>query len=449
MEKFLDVANNLLWNYILIVALLGVGVFLSFKLGFPQLTRFTYAFKALFSKDEKNGTKGISPFQALSTAVAAQVGTGNIVGVASAIAAGGPGAAFWMILSAFFGMSTIFSEAVLAITYREETRSGLVGGPAYYIKNGLKNKGLASFFAITCICASMAIGIMVQSNAIANSVTSAFSISKITVTVVLLLVVVMILIGGIKRISSFAEKVVPFMAILYILATIAILIIYNDKIIFALKSIVTGAFNPKAIGGGALGITIQSTIRFGLARGLFSNEAGMGSTPHSHALANVKHPADQGFVAMMGVFVSTFMICTSTAIINLVSGSYDPSISAEVMAKSSTLMTQKAFVMTFGPIGEMFLSVCLSMFALTTIVGWYYFSESNVRFISSDNKTAVMVFKYVVMGLLVLGALLEAKIVWKLADFFMALMVLPNIYALFKLSNKTKEVLDDWNDKKF
>lgn len=447
MEKIIDLLNDFFWNRLLIVALLGTGIYMSILLGFPQVRRFPVVIRQMFHKmfDKKPDSSGqITPFQALTTAVAAQVGTGNIVGVATAVAAGGPGAAFWMMLSAFFGMSTIFSEAVLAQKYREKKDGACVGGPAYTIKNGLHSNALAIFFAISCVFASMAIGVMVQSNAITGSVTSAFHLPPMAVVVVLMLVVFLILVGGIRRIARFAETVVPIMASLYILGTIFILIRFHAMIIPALQSIVVGAFHPESIGGGALGITLQHTIRFGLARGLFSNEAGMGSTPHSHAIAEVNHPAEQGFMAMLGVFISTFLICMSTVIANIVSGSYQMSIPASEMEQAAVLMTQKAFVYGFGPVGEMFISVCLSLFALTTIIGWYYFAESNVRFLFRVHPWMIHAFKLIVIALLGVGAQMDPTMVWKVADLFMALMVLPNILSLLLLSKQTKAILNDY-----
>jgi len=269
------------------------------------------------AKKEKTEEGKMTPFQALSTAIAAQVGTGNVVGVATAIAAGGPGAAFWMLISAFFGMATIFSEAVLAQKYRESKDGELVGGPAYYIKNGLKSKGLAMTFAVVGIFTMGIVGTMVQSNSVATSVSTAFNVPIIAVTIGLAIVVALILMGGMGRIASFAETVVPIMAGAYILGSLLIILFNLQSVLPALKSIFIGAFKPQAIGGGVLGITIQQTIRYGMARGLFSNEAGIGSTPHSHAVADAEHPAEQGFTAMIGVFISTFLICVSTVIVNI------------------------------------------------------------------------------------------------------------------------------------
>lgn len=453
MEGFrtvIGLVNTVLWDYVLIFALIGIGIYLTVKLKFPQFSRLFPALKKMVSgivnKEEVEEGK-MSPFQALSTAIAAQVGTGNIVGVATAIAAGGPGAAFWMLISAFFGMATIFAESVLAQKYREIKDGELVGGPAYYIKNGLKSKSLAIFFSITCIVALGIVGIMVQSNSVAGSVSSAFGVPVMAVTLGLSIIVALILMGGMGRIASFAETVVPIMAGAYILGSFIIIVINFGDFIPALKSILVGAFTPGAIGGGALGITVQQTIRFGLARGLFSNEAGMGSTPHSHAVADTKHPAEQGFTAMIGVFISTFLICTSTVMVNLASGAYNSGIPAVEMAKGATVMTQNGFAAGFGTFGGMFLSICLSFFSLTTIVGWYFFAESNVKYLFNAKATTVNAFKVVTLTALVVGTVIEPEFVWELADMSMGMMAIPNIIALFLLSKEVKFILDDYDSK--
>lgn len=453
MEGFREIVglvNTVLWDYILIFALIGIGVFMTVRLKFPQFTRVFPALKKMITgiiKKEKVEEGKMSPFQALSTAVAAQVGTGNIVGVATAIAAGGPGAAFWMLVSAFFGMATIFAEAVLAQKYREKKDGVLVGGPAYYIKNGLKSKGLATIFSILAIFALGIIGIMVQSNSIAGSVSTAFGAPVIGITVGLGIIVALILMGGMGRIASFAETVVPIMAGAYILGSILIILMNLGSFIPVVQSIFIGAFTPQAIGGGVLGITLQQTIRFGLARGLFSNEAGLGSTPHSHAVADTDHPAEQGFTAMIGVFISTFLICVSTVMVNIVSGAYDGSISAAQMTESATIMTQNGFMAGFGNFGAMFLSICLSFFSLTTIVGWYFFAESNVKYIFGSKSLVINTFKAVAITSLVIGTLIDATFVWELADMSMGLMAIPSIIALFFLSKDVKNILDDYDSK--
>lgn len=449
-REIVGLVNRILWDYILIYALIGIGVIMTIRLRFPQFTRLFPALKKMIAgiiKKEKVEEGKMTPFQALSTAVAAQVGTGNIVGVATAIASGGPGAAFWMLISAFFGMATIFAESVLAQKYREKKNGELVGGPAYFIKNGLKSKVLATLFSISAILAMGIIGIMVQSNSIAGSVSTAFGAPVIGISIVLTIVVALILMGGMGRIASFAETVVPIMAGAYIAGSLVMILMNLENLVPVLKSIFIGAFTPAAIGGGALGITVQHTIRFGLARGLFSNEAGLGSTPHSHAVADTKHPAEQGFTAMIGVFISTFLICVSTVMVNMVSGSYDPGVSAAVMSESATVMTQNGFMIGFGGFGGMFLSVCLSFFSLTTIVGWYFFAESNVKFLFSSKAAVINGFKVLSLTALVIGTLIDATFVWELADMSMGLMALPNIIAMFLLSKEVKNILEDYDEK--
>lgn len=446
--EIVNMASKVLWDYILIFGLMGIGIFMTIKLKFPQFSRVFPALKKMISgiiKNEKPEDGKMSPFQALSTAVAAQVGTGNIVGVATAIASGGPGAAFWMLLAAFFGMATIFSEAVLAQKYREEKDGELVGGPAYYIKNGLKSKGLAKFFAITASIGLGIVGVMVQSNSIAGAVSSAFKVPVVFITIVLALLVLKILLGGMDSIGKFSEKVVPIMAIMYILGSFIIILFNLGNLIPAIKSIFLGAFSPKAIGGGVLGITIQQTIRFGLARGLFSNEAGLGSTPHSHAVADTSHPAEQGFVAMIGVFISTFLICLSTVMVNITSGSYNASISASKMAESATIMTQNSFSSVYGNFGAMFLAICLSFFSLTTIVGWYFFAEANVKYLFNSKKTTLTLFKIVSVLALSIGTFINPTYIWQLVDLFTGLMALPNIITLFILSKEVQEILFDYD----
>lgn len=440
--------KDFLWDNILLFALLGTGIFLSVALRFPQLK---YLFKTirkmvadiLAKKPARAGS--MTPFQSLATSIAAQVGTGNIIGVASAVALGGPGAAFWMLLSAFFGMSTIFSEAVLAQLYREEHHGQKVGGPAYYILHGLKSRAFAILFALLCISGLGIVGLMVQSNAVVGSLHSAFGLPTDWISISLVVIVGVILAGGMDRIGKFSETVVPIMAFIYIFGSLLIIFMNLGSLVLALKWIFLGAFRPEAIGGGVLGISMREAARFGLARGLFSNEAGMGSTPHSHAVAEAEHPAEQGFLAMVGVFISTFLICLGTVLVNLSGGSYDATISAEEMAGRAELMTQTAFQNNFGAFGEVFLAIALSCFALTTIVGWYFFAESNVKFLAGQNKFLVSGFRVVSLAFLAIGALsASGDFVWTLADLFMGLMALPNVIALVLLYKQTRAVLRDY-----
>lgn len=446
--ELIKFVNIILWDYVLLIGLVGVGIILSFKLKFPQVFRMFPALSRIIA-DIKNKVKvpegRMTPVQSLSTAIAAQVGTGNIVGVSTAIASGGPGAALWMLLSAFFGMGSIFAEAVLAQVFRETRNGELVGGPAYYIKNGLNLRWLANIFAVLGIIAMGIVGTIVQSNSIADSLQDAFSFSKVWITVGLLAVVGAILTGGMGRIARFTEQVVPVMALFYLFSSLVIMIFNASHFLPALKAIFVGALTPQAIGGGVLGITVQQAIRYGLSRGLFSNEAGLGSTPHAHAVANTNHPAEQGFMAMIGVFISTFLVCLSTVMVNLSSGSYNMSISAAEMTQSATTMTQLSFSLNFGKFGAGFLSIALTLFALTTIIGWYFFAESNVKFLAGENKFIIRIFKCIVLGFIICGVNMNAQFVWQLTDLFTGMMALPNILSLVLLSGKVKSVLDDYD----
>lgn len=444
MDAFYDLVlqvNDFLWGKFLIFVLMGIGLIYTFYLGMPQFTKIGQAFKltfsGVFSKREEQGEGEMSPFQALATAIAAQVGTGNLAGVASAIAAGGPGAIFWMWVSALFGMGTIFGEAVLAQKYNERVDGEMTGGPAYYLAKGVNSKFLATTFAVLIILALGFVGNMVQSNSIADAVNSAFGINKLVIGIFIAVCAGLILIGGIKRIASFAELVVPFMALLYIIGSTVILAKNGSAILPAFKSIFVGAFSTKAVAGGLIGVTIKESVRYGIARGLFSNEAGMGSTPHAHAVAKVDHPAQQGMVAMVGVIIDTFIVCTFTALINIVTGSYlDPSLKAAAM-------TQKAFELGLGRFGVVFIAISLFFFAFTTIIGWTFFGDANIKYLfgkkgSTPYKIAVLIF-------IVIGATLQVDLVWELADTFNGLMVIPNVIGLFILAPQAKKILVDYD----
>lgn len=438
-------ASDLMWSSVLLVILVAVGIIYSVYLGFPQVRHFGEAFKqtfgGLFKKKEKGEVGSMSSFQALATAIAAQVGTGNVAGVATAIMSGGPGAIFWMWVSGFIGMATIFGEAVLAQKYREVRDGNYVGGPAFYIRKGLKNeklsKFLAAFFAIALIFALGFIGNLVQSNSISAAVTEATGINPVFVGIALAIAAALVFMGGMTRIANFAELVVPFMAALYIIGTIAVMFIFKDQVGPAFKSIFVGAFKPSSIMGGALGVTVKQAVRFGVARGLFSNEAGMGSTPHAHAVANVKHPAQQGLVAIVGVVIDTLVVCTSTAMVILVTGAYEKGL-------AGPLVTQQAFTTAFGSLGTSFLAICLTFFAFTTIVGWYYFGETNIRYLFG--KKGLLPYRLIVVFFIILGSSLTKQVdfVWVMADFFNGIMVFPNMIALLILAPQVKKILNSY-----
>lgn len=440
LERIVDSVNTLLWDNVLIYVLLGTGIYYTIRLGFPQLNKvgqgFRLTFGGMFQKGESADSDGMSSFQALATAIAAQVGTGNLAGVATAIASGGPGAIFWMWISAIFGMGTIFGEAVLAQKYTDRVGGEITGGPAYYLSKGVKSKGLAIFFAITIILALGFVGNMVQSNSIAQAVNAAFGINKLIIGIIVAICAALILIGGMSRIASFAQLVVPFMAALYILGSLVIIFKNNSMIIPAFKSIFTGAFSAQAAVGGAVGITVKKTVQLGIARGLFSNEAGMGSTPHAHAVAKVSHPAQQGMVAMVGVIIDTLVVCTATAIINLVT-------EANTLGLDGAEMTQKAFELGLGRSGAIFIAISLFFFAFTTIIGWYFFGEANIKYLFGTK--GVPIYKILVLLFIVLGSTMKVKLVWKMADMFNGIMVIPNLIGLLILAPQAVDILKDYN----
>lgn len=453
--KFVDAVNNVLWENVLIYALLGVGILYTVILRVPQISKvgpgFKQTFGGLFSKDKEKVEGEMTSFQALSTAVAAQVGTGNLAGVATAIATGGPGAVFWMWVSAIFGMATNFGEAILAQQYSETINGEKTGGPAYYLAKGVKSKFLAGFFAVSIILALGFVGNMVQSNSISEAVNSAFGINKAIVGIATALIVGLILVGGMKRIASFAELVVPIMAGFYILGSIVILIKFRSDLGWALKSIFTGAFNGQSLLGGALGVTVKQAVRLGVARGLFSNEAGMGSTPHAHAVAKVDHPAQQGMTAMVGVIIDTGIVCTATALINIVTKANqivvnETLVNGEVVKEgiNGIAMTQEAFNIGLGKFGLSFIAVSLFFFALTTIVGWYFFGESNIKYLFGPN--AIKYYRALVLGFIILGSFLKVDLVWDLADMFNGLMVIPNVIGLLILAPQASRILKDYNN---
>ena len=422
-----EVVNKFLWDYALLILLLGTGIFYSFRLKFIQVRKFGAGMKKMFggfSLHGKSSENGLSSFQALATAIAAQVGTGNIAGAATAIASGGPGAIFWMWVSAFFGMATIYAEAVMAQHTRVKENGAIVGGPVYYIKyifKGKFGKFLAGFFSVAIILALGFMGNMVQSNSIGSSFSTAFGVDPLVVGVIIALIAAVIFIGGINRIARVTEKVVPLMALVYIVGCLIILFMNLEGTGRAFQDIFVAAFNPSAVLGGAAGVTVQKAMRFGVARGLFSNEAGMGSTPHAHATADVKHPGDQGIIAMVGVFIDTFVILTLTALVILSTG-------ALASGETAAALAQVAFDSAFGSFGKVFIAICMLFFAFTTIIGWYYFGEVNVRHLLGNK--AVKIYAFLVVICVLVGSVLKVDLVWNMSDMFNGLMVIPDLIAI-------------------
>lgn len=456
MELFLDnllnvvvVINSFLWNFLLLFILCGVGVYYTFKLKFIQVRKFGEGFKLVFGnlklKGEKKEHGEMTPFQSLATAIAAQVGTGNLTGAATALLSGGPGAIFWMWISAFFGMATIYSEATLAQKYRTVVDGEVTGGPVYYIRaafTGKFGKFLAAAFSILIILALGFMGNMVQSNSIGAAFSEVFAsrninIPPITVGLLLAVLAGFVFIGGTQRLASVVEKIVPIMAFVYIIGSLILIGMNITAVPEALKMIVVGAFNPKAVLGGAVGISIKEAIRYGVARGLFSNEAGMGSTPHAHARATAKNPHEQGLTAMVSVFIDTFIILNLTAFSIITSGALGS-------GKEGIALTQTAFVNTFGNGGDLFIAICLLFFAFSTILGWHFFGRINVKYLFGQK--AVKIYSLIVILFIIVGSTLKVELVWQLADCFNGLMVIPNAIALFALSGVVVGIYKKYKD---
>ena len=440
--KIVQTINAYLSDYILIILLVGVGLFYTIKTRFVQVRCFGEGWRKMFgnfSLKGGSGNGGMSSFQALSTAIAAQVGTGNIVGACGAILIGGPGAIFWMWIIAFFGMATIYAEAVVAQETRVTLEDGSIhGGPVYYITTAFKGKFgkfLAGFFAIAIVLALGFMGCMVQSNSISESCQNAFHIPGWVTGLIIAAIAGFIFIGGVDRIASFTEKIVPIMACLYLLGGLVLLLCRIRYIPETFGMIFKYAFVPQAVIGGGIGHALKTAISQGVKRGLFSNEAGMGSTPHAHALANVDKPHDQGVVAMIGVFIDTFLVLTMTALIVISTLYAGNGILAAGSADgiSKTNMAQAAFSSVFGStFGNAFVAICLLFFAFSTIIGWNLFGRINVVYLFG--KKANLVYSIIAILFIFLGSLLSNDLVWELTDTFNQLMVIPNVIGLVTLS---------------
>ena len=442
--------NEYLSNYILIFLLVAVGLWYSIKTRFVQVRCFGEGMKKVFGNLSLKGGKqqqGMSSFQALATAIAAQVGTGNIVGASGAILTGGPGAIFWMWVIAFLGMATIYAEATLAIKTRKVDEKGnVLGGPVYYITTAFKGgfgKFLAGFFAIAAILALGFMGSMVQSNSIGSTIETAFGVPTWVVGIVLVIICALIFLGGEQRLASVTEKLVPIMATLFLLGGLVILVCRINYLPVTFGMIFKYAFQPQAIIGGAFGAALKAAISQGAKRGLFSNEAGMGSTPHAHAQANVEHPHDQGVVAMIGVFIDTFIVLTLNALVIICTlYTADGPLAECGAAAASTVITkanlaQTAFGTVFGTnFGAMFVAVCLFFFAFSTILGWNMFGKVNVVYMfgKKNPKLCTVIYTVIALVFIFLGTLMSNDLVWELTDAFNYLMVLPNAIALFALT---------------
>ena len=437
-NTILDTIDAYVWGIPLIVLILSVGLFLTIRLKGVQFTNLGRAFKYIF-KDETDGKHGeVSSFAALCTALSATIGTGNIVGVATAIKAGGPGALFWMWMAAFFVMATKYAEGVLAVKYRTVDANGNIsGGPMHYIEQGLgkKYKPLAVMFSVFGVMvACLGSGTFTQVNAIVEIT----NLSMYTAAILTVLVAI-VTIGGLKSIAMVAGKIVPFMALVYMLTTAAVLIVFADQVPAAFALIIESAFNPTAAAGGFLGATVMLAMRSGIARGIFSNEAGLGSAPIVAAAAKTKWPAEQGLVSMTGTFIDTIIICTMTGLVLVVSGVWTGDL-------NGAAMTQSAFAMAFPAMAKYLLMIGLVLFAFTTILGWNYYGERCIEYLFGTKS--IMPYRLVFIGLVASGAFLKLETIWVLADIVNGLMAIPNLIALLGLSGvvvaETKAYFTYW-----
>ncbi|NLQ66767.1 sodium:alanine symporter family protein [Streptococcus mutans] len=428
MLTFFKALDSFVWGVPLLVLLVGTGIYLSTRLRLLQVLKLPLAFKLIFAEDKGEGD--ISSFAALATALAATVGTGNIVGVATAIKAGGPGALFWMWIAAFFGMAAKYAEGLLAIKYRTKDANGEVsGGPMYYIINGMgkKWKPLAIFFALAGILvAFLGIGTFSQVNSITASLKNSFNWSPQIVSILIAIVVAVIIFGGIQSIAKVSEKLVPFMAAAYIIATLIVIFMHYNHIIPAIEQVFSGAFTGTAAVGGFAGAVVKEAIQNGIARGVFSNESGLGSAPIAAAAAKTHEPAEQGLISMTGTFIDTLVICTLTGLSILVTGKWT------VKGLEGAPLTQSAFATVFGNIGVLVLTLCLVLFAFTTILGWSYYGERCFEFLFGVKH--INIYRSIFIIMVALGGFLELDLIWTIADIVNGLMAIPNLIALLALS---------------
>ncbi|WP_421425890.1 alanine/glycine:cation symporter family protein [Streptococcus suis] len=429
MLELFKAINNLVWGPPLLILLVGAGVYFTLRLGMFQVSKLPTAFRLIFSSDQ-SGQGDVSSFAALCTALAATVGTGNIVGVATAITTGGPGALFWMWVAAFFGMATKYAEGFLAIKYRTKDANGqAAGGPMHYITLGMgqKWKPLAVFFAVSgVLVALLGMGTFSQVNSIASSMSSSFGLAPQLVSIVTAVSIAFFIFGGIEKISDVSTKIVPFMAILYILASLIVLLVHWNELLPTLGLVLKSAFSPAAAVGGFVGATVKEAIQRGIARGVFSNESGLGSAPIAAAAAKSDNPVEQGLISMTGTFIDTIIICTLTGLTILVTGQWS------VEGLEGAPLTQAAFATVFGNAGSIALTISLVLFAFTTILGWSYYGERCIEFLFGTKS--ILPYRLLFVAMVALGGFLKLDLIWTIADIVNGLMALPNLIALLALS---------------
>ncbi len=420
--------NGIVWGPLMLILILGTGLYLMYGLSFMPLRRIVYSFKLLWQGRQKKGEGDIAPFNALMTSLSATIGTGNIAGVATAIFLGGPGALFWMWCTALVGMATKYAEAVLAVKYREVDNKGLhIGGPMFYIKNGLKPHWawLGTCFALFGAIAGFGIGNTIQANSVADVINNTFAVPHMITGIIMAVLAALVLIGGIKRIASVAGKLVPLMAFAYLFAGLTILLINIEALPQAIALIFTHAFTPVAATGGFAGAAVWAAIRFGVARGIFSNEAGLGSAPIAHAAASTDSPVQQGNIAMLGTFIDTIILCSITGLVIISTGVW-------TQGENGASLSSAAFESALPGIGSYIVTIGLSIFAFTTILGWSFYSEKCVEYLFGER--AITPFRVFWVAAVPVGATASLDFMWLVADTLNAMMAIPNLIALILLS---------------
>ncbi len=433
LQKINTAINDVVWGPIMLTLLIGVGLYLSVKMGFLQFRRFGYTMKnticEMFSKHQHTkDDAGVSPFQAVATAMAGTIGTGSIAGLATAIMSGGPGAIFWMWISALLGMVTKYAEIVLSLKFREKNKKGeWVGGPMYYIQNGLGLKWLAALFAVFAMLACLGTGNATQSNSIAIALESTFGASPYITGIVLTVLCGAVILGGMRRIASVNEKLVPFMAVFYVLCSVVALFLNIEKVPAAFALIFKEAFRFKAAAGGAAGYGIMVAMHYGFSRGVFSNEAGLGSAPIAHAASSTKDPVRQGLWGMFEVFFTTIVICTLSALVILTTGMWESG------AYQGSALSIASFDKVLPGIGGIGVTLATVFFALSTILGWAYYGEVSVGYLTRKSKRAVLLYRFVYVAFVFVGAVGSLDLIWSISETMNGLMAIPNLIGIVGL----------------
>lgn len=436
--------NSIVWGPMMLLLMIFIGIYFTVRLRFFQVRKFKLMIKEtignMFSKGDKNGD-GISPFKSATTALAGTIGTGNIVGVSTALVSGGVGAVFWMWVSSFFGMMTKYAEIVLALHYRQKNDKGkIVGGPMYYIEKGMGQKWLAILFCIFCALAGFGIGNMTQINSMSESLNTAFGVDKLVVGIIVAVIVGLVIIGGVNRIANVTSTIIPIFGVLYVVSALIVIFVNIDKVPYAFEQIFKQAFNIKSVGGGVLGYGMMKAIQYGFSRGVFSNEAGLGSAPIAHSASNAKTEVHQGLWGIFEVFFDTIVMCTLTALVIITTGVLDSD------SKGANLTTT-AFATVFGNSAFFILSISISLFAFATLIGWCYYGEKSVEYMFKRGKNAVLIYRFIYIILIVVGSVMQLDLVWSISDTMNGLMAIPNLIALVCLSNKVISITKKMENK--